>query len=322
MSSQQTAPNAIDISIENLREEDLVEADHIFRLAFGTFMGLPDPAQVHAGADYIGTRWRANPGAAFAATIQGKLVGTNFGTNWGSVGFFGPLTIHPAYWDRGIGKRLMEPIMGLFSQWHTTHAGLFTFAQSQKHVGLYQRFGFWPRFLTAIMSLPVKQTKGSSVQLFSALPNEQREETLQACYDLTTQIYDGLNVRHEIVAVENQKLGETLLVWNDSKLAALAVCHCGQGSEAGPDTCYVKFGAVRPGATAAEDFTRLLAACESLAAARGLSKLVAGVNIARLEAYQQMMALGFRTDFQGIAMHQDQAPGYNRRDVYLIDDWR
>ncbi len=43
----------------------------------------------------------------------------------------------------------------------TQHAGLFTFAHSQKHVGLYQRFGFWPRFLTALMSKTPEQTKGT-----------------------------------------------------------------------------------------------------------------------------------------------------------------
>lgn len=164
MSSQQTATETIDVSIEHLPEADLLEADRIFRLAFGTFLGLPDPAQFHQGADFIRARWSVDTSATFAARIQGKLVGTNFGTNWGSVGFFGPLTVHHDYWDRGLGKLLMEPIMDLFSRWGTTHAGLFTFAQSQKHVGLYQRFGFWPRFLTAIMSKPVKQTDGPSAQ--------------------------------------------------------------------------------------------------------------------------------------------------------------
>jgi len=41
MSSQQTGKEAIDVSIEHLKEEDLAEADRIFRLAFGTFLGLP-----------------------------------------------------------------------------------------------------------------------------------------------------------------------------------------------------------------------------------------------------------------------------------------
>jgi GNAT superfamily N-acetyltransferase len=322
MSSHQTATAAIDVSLENLQQGDLGEADRIFRLAFGTFLGLPDPAQFHQGAELIRARWTADPSATFAAKIPGKLAGTNFGTNWGSVGFFGPLTVHPDYWDRGIGKLLMEPIMDLFSRWGTTHAGLFTFAQSQKHIGLYQRFGFWPRFLTAIMSKPVKQTDGSSAQLYSALSADEREATLKIAAEMTGEIFDGLNVQREIEAIADQKLGDTVLVWQDSKLVALGVCHCGGGTEAGPDTCYLKFGAARPGDHAAANFERLLSACETLAVERGLSKLVAGVNTARIEAYQQMLRSGFRTDFQGVEMHRPNEPGYSRPGAFVIDDWR
>jgi hypothetical protein len=42
--------------------------------------------------------------------------------------------------------------MDYFEKLGTKHIGLFTWAQSPKHLGLYQRFGFWPRFLTAIMA--------------------------------------------------------------------------------------------------------------------------------------------------------------------------
>ena len=322
MSSQRTATEAIDVSIERLQEGDLADADRIFRLAFGTFLGLPDPAQFHQGAEFIRTRWNADPSATFGAKIQGKLAGTNFGTNWGSVGFFGPLTVDPEYWDRGVGKLLMDPIIDLFSRWGITHAGLFTFAQSQKHVGLYQRFGFWPRFLTAIMSKPVTQTDESSVQLFSALSANEREEALKAANEMTGEIFDGLNVQREIEAIAKQKLGDTVLLWEDSRLIALGVCHCGAGTEAGPGTCYVKFGAARPGPQAPANFARLLAACETLAFQRGLSKLLAGVNTARIEAYQRMLAMGFRTDLQGVEMQRPNEPGYSRPGAFVIDDWR
>ena len=318
----QTAIEAIDVSIGRLQESELSEAEHIFRLAFGTFMGLPDPAQFHQGAEFIRARWNVDPSATVAAKIHGKLAGTNFGTNWGSVGFFGPLTVHPEFWDQGIGKRLMEPIMDLFSSWGTTHAGLFTFAQSQKHVGLYQRFGFWPRFLTSVMSKPVKQANEPSTQLFSSLSADERELSLKAAAEMTGEIFDGLNVQREILAISDQALGDTVLVWTDSKLVALGLCHCGPGTEAGPDTCYIKFGAVRPGTNAARSFEGLLSACETLAGKRGLSKLVAGVNTARIEAYQQMLAKGFRTDFQGVTMHRPNEPGYSRPGVFVIDDWR
>ncbi len=35
-----------------------------------------------------------------------------------------------------------------------------------------------------------------------------------------------------------------------------------------------------------------------------------------------MLARGFRMDFIGIAMHRHNAPGYDRPDVFVVDDWR
>jgi len=312
-----------DVTVENLREEDLAEADHIFRLAFGTFIGIPDPASFHKGADYIRTRWTTDRAAAFAAKIDGELAGTNFATTWGSVGFFGPLTIHPDYWDRGIGKSLMTPIMEVFAQRHVRHAGLFTFAQSQKHVGLYQKFGFWPRFLTAIMSRQVDSTaNGDKVETFSALSPDERKQALELSADLTNQVYEGLDVGNEILAVTDQKLGDTLLIKEQDQLVGLAICHAGEGSEAGPDVCYVKFGAVRSGPEAPANFDRLLTACDAFAASQSLSRLLAGVNTARRETYEHLMSRGFKTDLQGVAMHRLDEPGFSRPGVYVIDDWR
>jgi hypothetical protein len=100
------------------------------------------------------------------------------------------------------------------------------------------------------------------------------------------------------------------------------VCHGGAGTEAGSGTCYVKFGAARPGRTAGEDFDSLLTACEALALERGASRLVAGVNTARHDAYGRLLERGFRTEIQGVAMHRPNESGYNQPGVYLLDDWR
>src|SRR5690349_11123187 len=132
----------LELRVRPLAEEDLPEAKRLFHLAFGTFLGLPDPMLFAEDRDYIRTRYCAGSSSAFAAEAEGQIIGTNFATNWGSVGFFGPLTVRPDYWDRGVGKRLLEPTMELFDRWGTRHVGLFTFAHSAKHIGLYQRFGF------------------------------------------------------------------------------------------------------------------------------------------------------------------------------------
>jgi hypothetical protein len=88
------------VSIRAMRDQDLAEARAIFRIAFGTFIGVPDPEDFAADREYVFTRWRANPGAALVAERSGVLAGSNFAVNWGSFGFFGPLTIRPELWDR------------------------------------------------------------------------------------------------------------------------------------------------------------------------------------------------------------------------------
>lgn len=312
-----------DVTIRLLREEDLPAADRIMRLAFGTFLGLPDPIKFMGDADYVRTRWRADPTAALAAELAGELVGTNFVTRWGSVGFFGPLTILPELWGRGIAQRLLGPTMDLFEKWGVRHAGLFTFAESAKHVSLYQKYGFWPRFLTALMERPIDATADSVAWTrFAELPESKKRSCLRACRELTSSIYKGLDVEREIRAVDEQHLGDTVLTWSGSQLAGLAVCHAGPGTEAGTGKCYIKFGAVQSGPKAVREFRRLLNASSEFGASRGAKVVAAGINLARLDAYREMLQAGFRSTRQGVVMERSGQPGYNRSKVFLIDDWR
>ena len=311
------------VTVRLLKENDVPEAKRIFHLAFGTFLGLADPMEFWPDRDYVRTRYVADPSAALAAEADGELVGSNFATNWGSVGFFGPLTIRPDYWDRGVAKRLLERTMEIFAKWETKHAGLFTFAQSAKHVGLYQKFGFWPRFLTAVMSAEVRPTTNIEGWMrYSELSEGDRAECLRAVRDLTNAIYDGMDVTPEICTVAAQELGDTVLLRDGSKLSGLAVCHCGANTEAGNDAAYIKFAAVRLGTKAPQSFDRLLDACQAFAMSRRLKRIEAGVNLARHEAYRQMLARGFRTLLQGVTMHKPNESGYSRSGVYVIDDWR
>src|SRR3954453_14175845 len=112
-----------------LAERDLPEAERIFRVAFGTFLGVPEPETFWSDRDYVYGRWRAPHVAALGAALEGQLVGSNFATKWGSGGFFGPLTVRPDLRQRGIARHLVGASMERFEDWGTRHAGLFTFAQ-------------------------------------------------------------------------------------------------------------------------------------------------------------------------------------------------
>jgi hypothetical protein len=107
--------------IAPLSERDLPEAERIFRVAFGTFLGVPDPETFWADRDYVYGRWRAPHVTAFGASIDGNLVGSNFATKWGSVGFFGPVTVRPDLQERrqGVARGNRRPVrrLGDDAQW-------------------------------------------------------------------------------------------------------------------------------------------------------------------------------------------------------------
>lgn len=311
------------VSVRAVSEADLDDADRIFRVAFGTFLGEEEPEHFFGDADYVRTRWRTDRRSGLAAVVDGVVVGSNFVTDWGSVGFFGPLTVEPPLWNSGVAKRLLESTMEQFATLGTSHAGLFTFSQSAKHVGLYQRFGFWPRYLTAVMSRPVGPASGGERGTrLSELAGNERASALAGVRELTDRLYEGLDLTREIEGVLAQGLGDVVVLDDPSGVGALAVCHAGAGTEAGGNCCYVKFAGVRPGPDAARTFERLLAACDRLATERKAGVLVAGANAERDRAWTVLAGLGFRWDGQGVAMHRPNDGGYNRSDAYIIDDWR
>lgn len=312
------------VHIRPMRAADLEEADRIFRLAFGTFLGLPDPLKFAGDADSVRARFASWPEAAFVAERTGAVVGSILSVRRGSVAFFGPLTIRPDLWDGGIAKRLVAATVAVYDRWRLRHSGLFTFADSAKHVALYQKFGFWPVSLMAMVARAVEPSPAgaSSSSGLGDLHGEGHAQAIASCRAASDAIYPGLDASDEIDAMARLGLGDVALVRAGGEVQGFAICHVGAGSEAGSGTCLVKFGLVRPGPAAAATFDQLLDACAAIAARRGAGTLLVGVDLGCRAAYRRLLERGFRTQMQGVAMHRPDDPGYFARDAYVLDDWR
>jgi len=77
--------------------------------------------------------------------------------------------------------------MELFEKWDLRETGLFTFAHSPKHIGLYQKFGI----LAAIPDchhVGRSTGKATSAIKFSGLNEEGEDQALRACRNLTDSI--------------------------------------------------------------------------------------------------------------------------------------
>ncbi|MFZ0661895.1 MAG: GNAT family N-acetyltransferase [Acidobacteriaceae bacterium] len=204
-------PTSHSIKIGPLRQNELEEADRIVRLAFGTFIGLPNPLDFMGDRSFIMPRWGSRHVRMIAARDDDRLIGLNVVIRWGSFGFFGPLSVLPEYWDHGVAQRLLGSTMTVFDRWGLRRTGLFTFAQSAKHVGLYQKFGYWPGYLTAIMTrAPEPNAARQAPTLLSALTKAERERAIQSCAKLTGKIDKGLDLSDEIRSVLRHHVGEVV----------------------------------------------------------------------------------------------------------------
>ena len=240
---------------------------------------------------------------------------------WGALAVFGPLSVRPDFWDRRVGSLLSEACLAAVARWGVGHVGLFTHPESTKHVHLYRKHGFWPRFLVALTEKRAAHGTGNAETLTS-LDRAAREEALRGCSDLTGAIHPGLDVSREIASVTSQEIGDVVLVPEGAALAAFAVCHAGAGSETRAGTCYVKFAAARPGEDAAGRLGELLDACEAFAAARDLTRMEVGVNLAREGAARVLAERGYRTYRHGLAMNRPNVGDVDRPDAYVLDDRR
>ena len=312
------------IELRPLREDELREADGIYRRAFGTLCGLADPLAFDGDAERVRCRWASDPDAAIALLEDGALAGTNFVSRWGSVGLFGPLSVDPARQGRGLAHPLVEEALRLLERPPVVLRGLYTSVADPRSVGLYQRHGYWPVGLAVLMQKAPASAREApaGLETLSRLSPDAQAEALSACRELSDQVFDGLDVTGEILSVGEQEAGDTVLLRDGSSLAGFAVCHAGKGSEAGSGRAAVRFAAVPSGEGGGERLRLLLEAVESWAAAAGATVVTAGTGSGRIGAWQTLRAAGWLPFLQGVAMHHARHPGYDVEDVYVLDDWR
>ena len=305
------------LTVRPAREADLAELQRIVNLAFAAQFGLPSP-EAFGDRMSIAPRWRADAQSVLAAEIDGRLVGSNVVTAWGRLGWFGPLTVHPEFWNRGIAQALLAPTMQRFVDLGTTVEALYTLPSSPKHIALYQRYGYWPRRLTAMLARPPEAVAARSVG-FASLDAAARSAALHGMRTLCARLLEGFDVTAEVIAVAAQGLGETLvLTAPDGAVQRLRdrPPRSRQRSRK-QGSLSVKFGA----AADAPAFRALLDAILAYGAAVGVERVVVAINTAREGAYRAALERGFRVTTFGVAMVRGGA-AYDDPGAWVIEDHR
>lgn len=306
------------VVVRTAAEHELAPADAVLRAAFDAHTGQTNRL---GDAEYLRNRWRSDPRRVVVAEVGGEVLGSNAMTAWGSVGWFGPLSVAPALWRRGVADSLVEAAHERLQQRGVTQFGLFTFAESPLHFRLYARHGYWPGALVLITSREVPPEPQAFPTLFGSLTEAQQASVLEDLRTLTHQVHPGWDITTEVTATSAYGQGETVIAHDGAGVCAAAICQVGPGSEATTGTCRVKVAVARPGPGLERDMTYVLAGVDALAAERGASAVVAAMSTANEACARFVLGRGHRVVSQGVAMHRG-GPAYRRADVWALDDWR
>jgi N-acetylglutamate synthase-like GNAT family acetyltransferase len=302
-----------------MRADEVGAADRVTRLAFGTKFGLEDPLQAFGDSAYVRPRFLAQPEGSLVARRGDDLVGLAQVTRWGCFAFLGPVAVDPAAWDLRVGRRLVAAAMEIVDGWGVEACALFTFADSPKHLALYQGAGFWPQRPTVLTSRPT--SPGGAVAASRLTSSSDPESLLERARALAHSVMPGYDPTPELRAVIAQSLGEALIVERDGRAVALAAVHLGAG-EATSEVAFVKVAVAAPGEPAGEHLGALLDSVEALAAERGLARVTVGVNTARTDAYRHLLSRGYRVEGLGLSMVRPDVAALNRPDALVLDDLR
>ncbi|HSF31121.1 MAG TPA: GNAT family N-acetyltransferase [Candidatus Tectomicrobia bacterium] len=281
----------------------------------------------------VKTRFHKEPTGCFVAEdpTHGSI-GTVLSIAWGSLAWLGPLAVHPEFSGQGVEPQLLRAVLDYWEPMTLSAQGAETDPANPSQVELYASFGFRPQFLTATLvgavdpdgpREPIRQrTPSFELRRLSELSDTLKETMLSNCRRISERHYPGLDYSKELQSVKDLQLGDTLLLAVGERLYGFAICHAASGSEADPDSCYVKALLIDPAIDDQETLLALVEACEGYARTQTLKTVRLGVNLACWEGYLAVATRGYRIRQLRLRMVRPIDELLSDLSPFHFNDWR
>jgi ribosomal protein S18 acetylase RimI-like enzyme len=321
-----------------VRKGDLSKIRDVMEQTFGDFLERQlgtRPRQAFGGAQYVHHRWLMEPWGCFVAEEDGsKIVGAALAVTWGTVGVLGPVAVLTNYHNQTIGQQLIRAAQDFFDENKATLHGCVTYPTSPKHLFLYHKFGYRPKYLTAIMSRTIDRgpARGPAAlkpaktpltaRRFSTLEEAKKKAALLRIHRITNAICRGMDLAKEIEIVDGLALGDTLLLERGRDLVGFAICHTPGVSEAPAGALYVKYLAIDPPHRKPENLEHFVTIIESLGQELGVQRVILPVYARYWIAYNTLVQCGYQVDFTMIRMQRGKQEDYEDPADLVLDDWR
>jgi N-acetylglutamate synthase-like GNAT family acetyltransferase len=293
-----------------------------------------DPSERLApGKRLVTNRFHKDPGGCFVAEDAATgLAGAALSIAWGSIGWLGPVAVHPDSWGTEIETQLLRAVLEHWEPMALSAQGAETFPNSPAHIQRYAALGFRPQFPTAHLvgevdpagpRQPIRQrTPSFELIRLSQLSDALEETMLSQCRRIAERHYPGLDYGKELQSVKERGLGDTLLLGVGERLYGFAICHAGDASEADSTECYVKALLIDPAIDDAETLLALVEACEGYARMQHLATVRVGLNLACWEGYMALAERGYHMERLRLRMVRPVDELMSDPSPFHFNDWQ
>jgi GNAT superfamily N-acetyltransferase len=250
----------------------------------------------------------AGEGAMVWRDPDGELCGFNMVHLSGREGWMGPLAVRSDRQGSGLGKTMIRAGITWLRERGARTIGLETMPRTIENIGFYSRLGFVPGHLTVTLTRDLQRRPSLHPEVLPGGPS--RQERLADCRRLTHALLPETDFTREILATQDLRIGDTLLVRdNNGELAGFALYHTAPLA-AGRSQDEVRI--LKLVARHVDAFDRLLAATEAVALALDIRRLSLRCQTAQGESYLRLIRQGFRAHWTDLRMtlasHPEQEP--------------
>jgi GNAT superfamily N-acetyltransferase len=292
-------------AVRAMTSDDLPQVASVTETAFAALHRREDraaPAAAAIPALLIRTRLTADPAGCFVAVSQqdpGRITGALLSVARGTLGWFGPLAVHPQAQRCGAGRRLVAACVDSWRRRGVCLMGLATFPGSEFHRNFYRQAGF-------------RQSCGS-IGFRTHLATTSMPDGIQVGGQVPDLgfLYPGLDVSGEAAAARACGAGLALTAAD-----GMAIVHL-EPTVQPPGMGYVPFLAAATRTT----FDNLLGAAEHLSRERGRTVLFTRASSSSWPTIDALTERGYQPLGLMTRMKVGENPSYDHTACYYLDSW-
>jgi len=223
------------LTFRPIRSDEISEASHLVDAAYA-----PQLRKLYG--DTPRGRWRHYDEAKIESYVSREAKGVRVGVwrdkfitlnicrSYGSLGWFHTLAVHPDYQRRGLGKLAVKDAERYLGQQGVTSIGMMTWAMAVNNLAFYLQQGYRLAGLSVYTyrdaARPMMSGRSPLLAQFSAsVKEEDRVRVRRSIRSLCHQVSAGLDYLPWIDWAHAQSFAETLLLWKDNALCALAIAY-------------------------------------------------------------------------------------------------